>query len=231
MARKLKSDKLLFTATLLLVCTSIVMVYSASAVIATERLAAALPLPLQAGGLGADRPVARADRDAHRLPLLPPADRRSGPALGVAAVALVAVLFVAAGQRRQPVAAASGRSACSRRSWRRSPSSSSRPRSSNGAWIASTSSSYSLLPIGVVTGVDRRADPRRAGSRHRGLGARHRQRHGVRRRHQLPLRRRPRRSSRVPAFYVVVMASPYRRAARAWRSSIRGAIRWAAATR
>ena len=36
MARKLKSDKLLFTATLLLVCTSVVMVYSASAVIATE---------------------------------------------------------------------------------------------------------------------------------------------------------------------------------------------------
>ena len=32
MARKLKSDKLLFTATLLLVCTSVVMVYSASAV-------------------------------------------------------------------------------------------------------------------------------------------------------------------------------------------------------
>jgi cell division protein FtsW len=36
MARKLKSDKLLFTATLLLVCTSVVMVYSASAVIAME---------------------------------------------------------------------------------------------------------------------------------------------------------------------------------------------------
>jgi cell division protein FtsW len=34
MARKLKSDKLLFTATLLLVCTSVVMVYSASAVVA-----------------------------------------------------------------------------------------------------------------------------------------------------------------------------------------------------
>src|SRR6185503_14788978 len=36
MARKLKSDKLLFTATVLLVCTSVVMVYSASAVIAME---------------------------------------------------------------------------------------------------------------------------------------------------------------------------------------------------
>jgi cell division protein FtsW len=36
MARKLKSDKLLFTATLLLVCTSVVMVYSASAFVSKE---------------------------------------------------------------------------------------------------------------------------------------------------------------------------------------------------
>jgi cell division protein FtsW len=37
MARKLKSDKWLFTSTLVLVCASLVMVYSASAVIAMER--------------------------------------------------------------------------------------------------------------------------------------------------------------------------------------------------
>jgi cell division protein FtsW len=37
MARKLKSDKFLFIATLLLVCTGVVMVYSASAVIAMEK--------------------------------------------------------------------------------------------------------------------------------------------------------------------------------------------------
>jgi cell division protein FtsW len=37
MARKLKSDRVLFIATLLLVCASIVMVYSASAVMAQER--------------------------------------------------------------------------------------------------------------------------------------------------------------------------------------------------
>src|SRR5918992_4440438 len=37
MAKKLKSDKILFTATLLPVCASIVMVYSASAVLALER--------------------------------------------------------------------------------------------------------------------------------------------------------------------------------------------------
>ena len=37
MARKLKYDRVLFTATLLLVCASIVMVYSASAIVALER--------------------------------------------------------------------------------------------------------------------------------------------------------------------------------------------------
>ncbi len=37
MARKLKSDKVLFIATILLVCVSVVMVYSASAVLALER--------------------------------------------------------------------------------------------------------------------------------------------------------------------------------------------------
>jgi cell division protein FtsW len=37
LARKLKSDKVLFTATLLLVCASVVMVYSASALVALER--------------------------------------------------------------------------------------------------------------------------------------------------------------------------------------------------
>ena len=37
MARKLKTDKWLFMAMLLLVCTSVVMVYSASAVVLGER--------------------------------------------------------------------------------------------------------------------------------------------------------------------------------------------------
>src|SRR6266542_791218 len=37
MARKLKADRVLFTATLLLVCASVVMVYSASALVALER--------------------------------------------------------------------------------------------------------------------------------------------------------------------------------------------------
>src|SRR5688572_25470837 len=37
MARKLKSDRVLFTATVLLVCVSIVMVYSASALVALQK--------------------------------------------------------------------------------------------------------------------------------------------------------------------------------------------------
>src|SRR5262245_55103415 len=37
MARTLKSDRILFTATLLLICASVVMVYSASALVALER--------------------------------------------------------------------------------------------------------------------------------------------------------------------------------------------------
>ena len=37
MARKLKTDKVLFTATVLLVCTSVIMVYSASALLALDR--------------------------------------------------------------------------------------------------------------------------------------------------------------------------------------------------
>jgi len=37
LARKLKIDRVLFTATLLLICVSVVMVYSASAVVALER--------------------------------------------------------------------------------------------------------------------------------------------------------------------------------------------------
>ena len=57
MARKLKSDKLLFTATLLLVCASLVMVYSASAVIGDGAVPpGAVPLPVQAGDVGARRP-------------------------------------------------------------------------------------------------------------------------------------------------------------------------------
>jgi cell division protein FtsW len=93
MARKLKSDKLLFTATLLLVCTSVVMVYSASAVIATERFQAPyLFLFKQAAwvliGLSLVPIVMRIDYRCYRQPMV------VWSAIGVTAAALVIVLFV-----------------------------------------------------------------------------------------------------------------------------------------
>jgi cell division protein FtsW len=93
MARKLKSDKVLFTATLLLVCTSIVMVYSASAVIAMERFQQPyLFLFKQAAwlliGLSLVPIVMRIDYRCYRQPVV------ICTGLAIVALALVAVLFV-----------------------------------------------------------------------------------------------------------------------------------------
>jgi cell division protein FtsW len=93
MARKLKSDKLLFTATLLLVCTSVVMVYSASAVIATERFDTPyLFLFKQAAwvliGLSLVPIVMRIDYRCYRQPMI------VWTGIGLVGAALVAVLFV-----------------------------------------------------------------------------------------------------------------------------------------
>jgi cell division protein FtsW len=92
MARKLKSDKLLFTAMLLLVCASVVMVYSASAVIAMERYHQPnLFLFKQATwvllGLAVMPIVMRIDYRHYRQPLV------IWTALGLVAFALVGVLF------------------------------------------------------------------------------------------------------------------------------------------
>jgi cell division protein FtsW len=92
MARKLKSDKLLFLATLLLVCASVVMVYSASAVMAMERYRSPyLFLFKQATwalvGVFLLYMAMRIDYRSYRQPVV------IWTALGVVAVALVAVLF------------------------------------------------------------------------------------------------------------------------------------------
>ena len=92
MARKLKSDKLLFTATLLLVCTGVVMVYSASAVMAMERFQNPyLFLVKQVAwaliGLAALPVVMRVDYRNYRQPAV------IWTALGIVGFALVAVLF------------------------------------------------------------------------------------------------------------------------------------------
>jgi cell division protein FtsW len=92
MARKLKSDKFLFIATLLLVCTSIVMVYSASAVIAMEKHQQPyLFLFKQAAfalvGLLLVPVIMRIDYRTYRQPIV------IWTALALALVTLVAVLF------------------------------------------------------------------------------------------------------------------------------------------
>jgi cell division protein FtsW len=93
MARKLKSDKLLFLATLLLVLASVVMVYSASAVIALERfhrpyLFLVKQAMWSALGLALLGVVMRVDYRTWKQPVL------IWSALATVGLALVAVLFM-----------------------------------------------------------------------------------------------------------------------------------------
>jgi cell division protein FtsW len=92
MARKLKSDKLLFTATVLLVCTSVVMVYSASAFIAMENQGDPYLYLFKQGtwallGLALVPVMMRIDYRTYRQPIV------IWTGLAVVSVALVAVLF------------------------------------------------------------------------------------------------------------------------------------------
>jgi cell division protein FtsW len=94
MARKLKSDKLLFLATLLLVLASVVMVYSASAVVAMERYNRPYLFLIKQGmwaalGLALLGIVMRVDYRTWKQPLL------IWSALATVGVALLAVLFMA----------------------------------------------------------------------------------------------------------------------------------------
>jgi cell division protein FtsW len=93
MARKLKSDKVLFTATILLVGLSIVMVYSASAPVALEKYGRASIFLIKQGvwallGLAALAVVIRIDYRTYREPVF------IWTSLGVVVAALVAVLFM-----------------------------------------------------------------------------------------------------------------------------------------
>jgi cell division protein FtsW len=93
MARKLKSDKWLFTSTVVLVCASLVMVYSASAVIGMEKYGQRPSLFLwkQATfallGLAMIPLLMKVDYRHYRQPLV------LWTALGLVTLALVAVLF------------------------------------------------------------------------------------------------------------------------------------------
>jgi cell division protein FtsW len=93
MARKLKSDKLLFLATLLLVLASVVMVYSASAVIAMERFHRPYLFLIKQGmwaavGLALLGVVMRVDYRTWNQPVL------IWSSLGLVGLALVVVLFM-----------------------------------------------------------------------------------------------------------------------------------------
>ena len=92
MARKLKSDKFLFTAMLLLVCTSVVMVYSASAVVLEQKGQSAYLLLFKQGtfallGLFFVQLIMRVDYRNYRQPAV------IWTGLIVVGLALVAVLF------------------------------------------------------------------------------------------------------------------------------------------
>src|SRR5581483_4655288 len=92
MARKLKSDAMLFLATLLLVCLSIVMVYSASAVVALERyqqpyLFLTKQLMWASLGIAVLAVVMRVDYRTYRDPMF------IWGCLGLVTLCLVAVLF------------------------------------------------------------------------------------------------------------------------------------------
>jgi cell division protein FtsW len=92
MARKLKSDKWLFIATLMLVCTSVVMVYSASAVILDERGENPYLLLFKQGawaliGLFCVQVVMRIDYRNYRQPVV------IWTGLVLVGIGLVAVLF------------------------------------------------------------------------------------------------------------------------------------------
>src|SRR5258706_12724752 len=94
MARKLKSDKVLFLTTLLLVALSIVMVYSASAVVGLERFGRPYMFLIRQGmwaglGMAMLAVVMRVDYHTYREPVF------IWTALGVVTVALVIVLFSA----------------------------------------------------------------------------------------------------------------------------------------
>jgi len=93
-ARKLKSDRILFIATLVLVCTSIVMVYSASAVIALERYQQPYLFVIRQAmwtvlGLAALWVAMRVDYRAYK------SDAFVWTLLGIVAATLVGVLFSA----------------------------------------------------------------------------------------------------------------------------------------
>ena len=189
MARKLQSDKWLFLATLALVCASVVMVYSASALVALERYQQPYLFVTKQVMWAAARRGGAVDRDARRLPHLPQRAADLGAARRSSALLLVAVLF------SRPVNGT--------RRWFAIGGFGIQP--SELAKLAAilftalilerrmhriNELGYALLPIALDRRRAGRADPARARLRHRGVAAGGRRGDGLRRRPQLPLPRR-----------------------------------------
>ena len=185
MARKLQSDKWLFLATLALICASVVMVYSASALVALERfqqpyLFVTRQMMWAAVGIAVLSIVMRIDYRAYRN------DQMIWLLLGVVAVMLVAVLF------SRPINGT--------RRWFGIGGFGIQP--SELAKLAAilftalmlerrrtriNELQYSLLPIALIVGGLVGLILLRAGLRHRGVADRRDLGDGVRRRHQLSL--------------------------------------------
>ncbi len=222
MARKLKSDKLLFTATLLLICTSIVMVYSASAVIAREKWQDPYRFLFKQAawvliGLSLVPIVMRIDYRSYRQPIV------IWTGLVVAVVALVGVLLFRRGQRREPLAARR----TARRPALRTGEARDHPVHGRAARTAHGPHRRRVLRAAADWPRHRhrrRAHPLGAGPRHRGIGAGHRERDDLRGRYQLQVRRGDRARRRAGAVARRDSAA-LPRPAHHLPSSIPGAIR------
>ena len=187
MARKLKSDKLLFIAMLLLVCTSVVMVYSASAVVLSEKGESPYLFLFKQGtfallGLFFMQLVMRIDYRTYRQPVV------IWTGLVLVGLALVAVLFGRPinGATRWLEYRAARRAAVGARQDRGHHLHRRAARAAHGAHRRA----------GADAAADRRrdrsdrpADPRGAGPRHGRRHRRDRVGHDLRGRHQLSLHR------------------------------------------
>ena len=232
MARKLKSDQVLFLATLLLVCRSVVMVYSASAVWRLERfhqpnLFLIKQVMWAALGVAVLRLVMRIDYRNYRQPVVD-LDAASGPwrsacwrcffapaangsrrwfGLGVIGIqpselAKLAVILFTAAVLERRM-----------------------HRINERAYVAGAASArWSSLLHGL--------DPARAGLRHGDVAAADRRADGVRGRPGVPLPRRRSRCARCPPPVVLaMMCAPYRRRAAARVPEPDGRTRSATASR
>ena len=151
MARKLQSDKWLFLATLALVCASVVMVYSASALVALERfqqpyLFVTRQMMWAAVGVAVLSIVMRVDYRAYRNARIDLAAARRGRR-----VMLVAVLFSPSDQRHPAVVwhRRLRHSAVRARQARRDPVHGADARA---AQHRINELRYSLLPIALIVG-------------------------------------------------------------------------------